>query len=779
MDTTDRENMNRFYLPAKPTRLAFITIFLFYFSWAAMCQGETARIHGEIIDQQTNAPIKAVQLISEQTGIGCMSDLDGRYAMDLPPGNHKIIVERVGYKLIEFQVKLQPDERKQFDLVLVPQIYKNNPVTITDEYPTESIFAGRLSRETLAAVPAFSEVDALRAVQTMPGVLAASDYSSQVYIRGSPADQTLITIDDVTVYNPYHLGGIFSMFNSDGIDHIEFQPGLYSAEYGGRLAGRLNIAPRYGNPESLKGKVSLGTTSSRFQLNGPLGKIRYFVGARRTYFDFIEKLFSGEFGGYYFTDIQSGISMRLDAKNHFSIFGFYSRDALSNILEDDEIHLDGLREPVWGNRIASARWSHQFNPELHFDAHLSYSNAYVTSSTLHIDVDNQIRDLSLKNRLQFSTNSHQLLAGFDISQYQYAYRWHIDNADNLEDIIGDPEAVFFDGAPPQYQSLSSNRSINFYLQDVFQISRKTSLQFGGRLEWQSLSKGLILLPRLQLRHMMLPGFQINGSFAQHAQYNYTLKALKRDDILDPFSISFPVSDTIEPLRDTQYAVGMQLRLPGDGKIRSEVYFKNLYGIPVYDQNRELVTTNAGRAGGLDVQIQFGQDRIFSSVSYSLGYSQIKENQNWVYAGYDRRHSIKFFGGIKPGRGWSIHLFWAFLSGQPYTPLSGYFIGAGSTRSIDSPPRILYEDSRSFRGFRGKIPGVTNSLRHPVYHRLDIGFSKIWQYQHTLMELRFQLLNAYFQKNLVFLEPSEEFGISESEAGRNFPIIPSFEISLHF
>ena len=351
----DRENMNRLKNSDALIRLAFLAIFLCCLSGTALGQAETGQIYGKIIDQQTNAPIKAVQLISQQTGIGGASDLDGRYELDLPSGNHKITVECIGYKPIEFQVTLQPDEQKQLDLILIPRIYENNPVIVTDEYPTESIFASRLSRETLAAVPAFSEVDALRAVQTMPGVLAASDYSSQVYIRGSPADQTLITIDDVTVYNPYHLGGIFSMFNSDGIDHIEFQPGMYSAEYGGRLAGRLNIAPRYGNSESLKGKVSLGTTSSRFQLNGPLGKIRYFIGARRTYFDFIEKLFSGEFGGYYFTDIQGGISVQLDAKNHFSVFGFYSRDALSNILEDDELHLDGLREPVWGNRIASAR----------------------------------------------------------------------------------------------------------------------------------------------------------------------------------------------------------------------------------------------------------------------------------------------------------------------------------------------------------------------------------------------------------------------------------------
>ena len=306
--------------------------------------------------------------------------------------------------------------------------------------------------------------------------------------------------------------------------------------------------------------------------------------------------------------------------------------------------------------------------------------------------------------MQFSTNSHQLLAGIEISQYQYGYRWHIEGADNLENIIGDPEAIFFDGAPTQYQSLSNNRSFNFYLQDVFQISRKTSLQIGGRFEWHSLSEEIILLPRLQLRHMILPGFQVNGSFAQHAQYNYTLKTTKRDDILEPFSISFPVSGRIKPLRDTQYAVGMQVGLPGGGKVRSELYFKQLYGIPAYDQKRELVTTNAGKTGGLDLQIQFGADRIFSSVSYSLGFSQFKENQNWVYAGYDRRHSVKFFGGIKPGRGWRIHLFWAFLSGQPYTPLSGYFIGAGSNHNMDYPPPMLYEDSLSYRGFSGEIPG---------------------------------------------------------------------------
>ena len=46
----------------------------------------------------------------------------------------------------------------------------------------------------------------------MPGVLQASEFSTGLIIRGGNTDQNLILLDGITVYNPSHLGGVFSNF---------------------------------------------------------------------------------------------------------------------------------------------------------------------------------------------------------------------------------------------------------------------------------------------------------------------------------------------------------------------------------------------------------------------------------------------------------------------------------------------------------------------------------------------------------------------------------------
>jgi len=69
----------------------------------------------------------------------------------------------------------------------------------------------------------------------LPGVKTMNDFSSALYVRGSTPDQNLIMLDNVPVYNPYHLGGVFSAFSTDAIGNTDFSAGGFPAQYGGRM----------------------------------------------------------------------------------------------------------------------------------------------------------------------------------------------------------------------------------------------------------------------------------------------------------------------------------------------------------------------------------------------------------------------------------------------------------------------------------------------------------------------------------------------------------------
>ena len=52
-----------------------------------------------------------------------------------------------------------------------------------------------------------------------------SEFSTGLVIRGGNTDQNLILLDGTEIYNPYHIGGIFSTFNADMISDSEFLAG--------------------------------------------------------------------------------------------------------------------------------------------------------------------------------------------------------------------------------------------------------------------------------------------------------------------------------------------------------------------------------------------------------------------------------------------------------------------------------------------------------------------------------------------------------------------------
>jgi hypothetical protein len=150
------------------------------------------------------------------------------------------------------------------------------------------------------AVPGFVETDPIRAVEVLPGVVSTSDFSASFHVRGGSHDQNLILLDGVPIFSPFHLGGLFSVFNVDMLDRVELQSGGFAAEHGGRVSSVLEIESDAGDGSfSVDGGVSL--LASRVAVGGlapnslasALGQssVRYRVSARRSYFDVLAKPF--------------------------------------------------------------------------------------------------------------------------------------------------------------------------------------------------------------------------------------------------------------------------------------------------------------------------------------------------------------------------------------------------------------------------------------------------------------------------------------------------------
>jgi len=135
----------------------------------------------------------------------------------------------------------------------------------------------------------FGENDVLKVLQLLPGVQGGVEGSAGFYVRGGGPDENLFLLDGIPVYNVNHLGGMFSVFNADAIKNVTLYKGSFPARFGGRLSSVLDIRMYDGNNKKLKGNVSVGLISSKFNLEGPLfsEKTTFNISARRTYYDIL------------------------------------------------------------------------------------------------------------------------------------------------------------------------------------------------------------------------------------------------------------------------------------------------------------------------------------------------------------------------------------------------------------------------------------------------------------------------------------------------------------
>jgi len=234
-----------------------------------------------------------------------------------------------------------------------------------------------------------AEADLLRSLQTLPGILPLSDFSSALYVRGGTPDQNLYLIDGTDVYNPEHTFGIFSTFNTDAIKQVELPQGGFGAEYGGRLSSVLNVTNLDGNREEFEGSAAISLLSAKTTLQGPLGKTGSLSGSfRRTYFDQTVGRAVDEIPNYYFYD--GNLKAFFDfGRDNLTISAYGGRDFLDVVFNPDATEETGLITD-WGNKTTSARWTRVFTPRL-------FSTFWVTGSRFSSDLLIEVADIRERN----------------------------------------------------------------------------------------------------------------------------------------------------------------------------------------------------------------------------------------------------------------------------------------------------------------------------------------------------------------------------------------------
>ncbi len=757
--------------------VCFFALIVISINYAGEVSG---RIQGRIADAQTAEPLETAQVIVIGEAAGTVTDENGFFDIALNEGNYNLLFQMAGYRNDTLEIVVPGDNRVKIYIYLSPEPYLYDSIIVLKERQSNSLGLLDINLDIgmLSSRPVLGEVDVFRQVQNLPGVAYTSDYSTLIYIRGSNYDQTQIAFDDTPILNPYHLGAIYSGFNAEGVRSIQYSPTGQTAQQGGYLGGRINIIPRNGlESRNYHTKLSCGLVSSRLSYGNTFGRSSVFFTARRSYFDIVQNFISDEPVNYYFYDMQGSYTYRLNKDNLINLNSFYSRDFLTGVLENDEINIEGLIQPSWGNRVFSLKWKKYFEKRGSLLSHLCLSKSDANANTNHIDIDNYLGSATWRETFEWFTRNHTIVTGFEITGFNFSGDWNINDAAELGNIVRPPEYIFFDYAPAEYNYADRLLLTVFHLQDIYEFNSLTQMLLGVRIG--AADEHFILVPRFQLSRKLNEKMELKMTFTRQEQYFYTLKTTQGADYLAPFSVYFLTQGKEKPLYADYLSGGLEFQFNHVTQLCIEGYLKYIKNVPTVSEYRSHdVFRQEQQATGFDILLERNVPNGANvNVIYSLGFVRTREAGRWYPAAYDRRHHLRADCSYLNIKGWQVGLHGMYLSGLPYTPQLGKYIGAGTRDDED----IFWHIDYSFDdyGQLGIVKGEKNSLRFPPYHRLDMYIAKVWYFTHSRFWFKLQVLNIYNHKNV--LEHVWELSYQKSikDDLYNFPIIPSFEISYEF
>lgn len=234
----------------------------------SMLAQQKGQVIGVIKDAETNETLIGVSIYEEKSQLGTTTDEKGQYSLDLPYGDHRLRISYIGYTTVEKKVSVG-SKPLTLNVKLYAESERLSEVEVTSERKDRNVTAMAMSVQTLdmitiKKIPSLmGEVDVIKTITLLPGVVSASEGSSGFSVRGGATDQNLILLDGAPIYNASHFLGFFSVFNNDVVKDATLYKGDIPANFGGRLSSVLDVTMKDEMPKRFGFQGGVGLVTSR------------------------------------------------------------------------------------------------------------------------------------------------------------------------------------------------------------------------------------------------------------------------------------------------------------------------------------------------------------------------------------------------------------------------------------------------------------------------------------------------------------------------------------
>jgi hypothetical protein len=730
-----------------------------------------ASVGGSVKDSENGEPLGFVTVqvigVTDRGGSvnrGALAGPDGTFALQgIPLGRYVFRATRIGYTAYEDSLIVNKDREFRRDIVMTAEPIEVEEIVVTaDRFAREKESQPgfvSVNADELAELPGIAEGDPIRSLQLLPGVQAASDISSGLYVRGGGPDQTVVLLDGVPVYNPTHAFGFFSTFNADVLDEVNLYKGAYPARYGGRMGAVLDVNSATGDRRELHGKGGVSTIAARLMLEGPVGKGgSWIVGGRRTFLEpLLNALSTPEtpLPSYYFYDFNARLSSAATERGGLTLGAYFGRDDIDYQLDDDsEINL------VWGNALLNGDYRIPFGEallgKLRFSLSRYVSDTDVRFFTTPIAIDNRLQDLTVGGELSWLLgDSNRLTAGVLGTRYQIYYQQEFN-----QELVLDFRRRTWEAAA--------------FLEDELVLPDETSFRGGVRLRYLNDGSRYLVEPRISGMRPLSPRLRLKFGAGLYNQY----LQLVSTEGFSAGDFYVPIDETAPPSRSWQTVLGLELQPNPQYRLSVEGYYTGLNALVLLDNNTPpertgltaadiFFTGGQGYQTGVELFVERRMGAVTGWIGYTLGWTrrtfpEVNGGKTFPPK-YDRRNDISAVGQYRRGK-WRFGANLVYATGQAFTPVSAQWVVRDAITGYTKPEVLAAE---------------RNSARLLPYHRLDVSATREFGLFGKPAEFFVQVFNLYSRRNDWFVQYDVEETTVEPQIVRQLPIIPSVGVNFEF
>lgn len=745
--------------------------------FSVFCWAQSASIRGNVYDSDTGEPIIFGSVFIQGTAKGTVTDDNGFFVFsNLEAGNYNLIFKYLGYDSLDVAVSLKDGQIFYDKHFLSPSGLQLQTVNVSGrkEVAKNEVTISKLSvsSEEIKLLPATGgEPDIAQYLPVLPGVIFTGDQGGQLYIRGGTPIQNKILMDGMTIYNPFHSIGFFSVFETEAVRNIDVYTAGFGSEYGSRTSAIVDITTRDGNANRLSGLASISPFQGKILLEGPLLKldketgrsVSFLVTGKRSIIQETSKTlyeYASDSLGLPFEhqDIYSKLSFNGGNGSQLDVFGFNFTD---------DVNFTDIAQIDWQSSGGGLNFS------LIPRANNMVVNGKFNFSGYDISIDegdNNVRSSAI--------NSFEIGLNFN----SFGKNREINYGFELAGINTDFEFVNFSGV--DFQSKQNTNEIGAFI-NYRQVIGGLVIEPGLRFQYYNAQGVSRAEPRLGIKYNITDNLRIKagGGF-----YSQNLLSTSNDrDVVNLFYgiLTGPEEELFEPgtnntlsnnLQLSKHAVvGLEIDLGSYTTLNIEPYIKDFSQIINLNRNKRSpdesdYITETGDAKGIDFSVKYDRGNVYLWATYSYGIVERDNGEQTYYTNFDRRHNanvlLSYSYGLKDQ--WEASARWNLGSGFPFTLTQGFYGGYQFDQGVNSDVEtgnpdlgIIYDE---------KI----NAGRLPYYHRLDLTLKRKFRFsKYTSLDVIASVTNAYDRNNIFF------FDRVEYERVDQLPIIPSLGITFRF